>query len=641
MSAMPRTVPLDINSIPAELTRWPHWVCWRWKQARKEWTKVPINPATGQLASHADPDTWGTFEDAVNAADTHHGIGYVFAADDPFAGVDLDDCVTADGVIADWAAQIIGAADTYAEISPSGSGVKLIVKAELPGPGRKEPEIEMYDRLRFFTITGKKLPDVPGRINHRGQFIEDAYQRYFPERKAKVTLIRPAPTSTMDERTVIDRASSAKNGGKFRALFDGNTAGYGSQSEADLALCSMIAFWTGPDHDRIDRVFRQSGLCRPKWDRDDYRESTLTIACDRAEFWEPGSDNDPTIIFDRVADDREEAQSLPEYPYIIQVADGLKEPRQPDRWLVEGILRDESIQLIVGPPKTYKSFFAQELSIAVGTGSPMFSEFPTIEPRRVLYVQEESARSHLWARYEGILRGRGMHPEVLRDQVWAITNQGIRLDQDDSLERLLREGVEAVQPHLVIFDPLREMHWQDENKAEAMLPILRTFKMLRDRYKISVAIIHHNNKNPLYTSPADSIRGTSAIWAAMDGAVFVSTTEEDKVMKVQFTLKEGGQTPPFLYSIKDDEDAIRFSVVHTDGAAPKARFDRMDIVRWARERGDWWPIEAAIEEFQIRDNTIRQQVRGLVASGHIKEKTQARNRKLYAHLEADDDEPTF
>src|SRR5262249_52334796 len=81
-------------------------------------------------------------------------------------------------------------------------------------------------------------------------------------------------------------ASRARNGAKFHALWTGDTSGYKSQSEADLALCNLLAFYCGPDPDRIDSLFCQSGLFRSKWQRDDYRQRTITLALQgRTEFY--------------------------------------------------------------------------------------------------------------------------------------------------------------------------------------------------------------------------------------------------------------------------------------------------------------------------------------------------------------------
>jgi putative DNA primase/helicase len=86
----------------------------------------------------------------------------------------------------------------------------------------------------------------------------------------------------LDDRDLLDRAFAAANGPKFRALWQGEINGYASASEAELALINMIAFWTGPDEHRIDQLFRQSGLIRPKWEqREEYRAATIAKALNR------------------------------------------------------------------------------------------------------------------------------------------------------------------------------------------------------------------------------------------------------------------------------------------------------------------------------------------------------------------------
>ncbi len=92
-----------------------------------------------------------------------------------------------------------------------------------------------------------------------------------------------------DDRDLLDKASAASNGASFDALWRGDLSGYGSASEADLALCNHLAFWTGGDPARIDSLFRQSGLMRDKWDREDYRDRTIAKALEgRTEFYTPG-----------------------------------------------------------------------------------------------------------------------------------------------------------------------------------------------------------------------------------------------------------------------------------------------------------------------------------------------------------------
>jgi len=61
-----------------------------------------------------------------------------------------------------------------------------------------------------------------------------------------------------------------------------------------MALCCLLAFWTGGDHQQIDRLFRQSGLLRDKWDEvhyadgSTYGEKTIERAvASISEFYDP------------------------------------------------------------------------------------------------------------------------------------------------------------------------------------------------------------------------------------------------------------------------------------------------------------------------------------------------------------------
>ena len=107
------------------------------------------------------------------------------------------------------------------------------------------------------------------------------HQRLFGRQNApkKEESSVPPPPRLLDDRKLIARARSATNGVKFGRLWCGQWKGdYSSQSEADLALCCLLAFWTQNDAVQIDSLFRQSGLMREKWDREDYRQRTIDAA---------------------------------------------------------------------------------------------------------------------------------------------------------------------------------------------------------------------------------------------------------------------------------------------------------------------------------------------------------------------------
>jgi hypothetical protein len=167
-------------SVPPELRARPQWVLWRYGPRRKDGKrpKLPYSTGTRRAADTTDPASWGSFDQAAAALASNRyfdGIGFVFGPDDPFTGVDLDGCIDAEGKIAPWAYQVLDQLPgAYVELSPSGTGVHAIVRAQLPGPGRRRGQLECYDRERYFTITGRAMVE-PGPIADAQAAITELY----------------------------------------------------------------------------------------------------------------------------------------------------------------------------------------------------------------------------------------------------------------------------------------------------------------------------------------------------------------------------------------------------------------------------------------------------------------------------------
>lgn len=296
MRRPPESLPVVASNIPEKLTALDQWAAWCWELRDGKWTKPPINPATGGYARNNDPDTWDSFEAALwrMHEDQLPGVGFMFHPEDGLAGVDLDKCRDPmTGEIKPWALEIVRDLDSYAEVSPTATGVKIFVCGELPSGRRRKGQVEMYDRGRFFTTTGRRLADAPTTISDRHEELSRLHLRVFrPEKppRAKRTGGEAGAGIGLADSELIQRAMHAANGEKFSRLWAGDTTEYATtgnegRSEADLALCSLLAFWCGPDEERIDRFFRQSGLYRKKWERADYRALTLAAALNRDEFW--------------------------------------------------------------------------------------------------------------------------------------------------------------------------------------------------------------------------------------------------------------------------------------------------------------------------------------------------------------------
>jgi putative DNA primase/helicase len=263
----PQALPVQADSIPPELRVRRQWVLWRYEyrpESKSLWTKVPYQ-VNGQRASSTNPDTWTTFEAVVEALLEHpgrfDGVGFVLCADDPFAGIDLDHCRdTLDESIAPWAKDIIERLNSCTEVTPSGTGIRIFVKAKLPPGGRKKGNFEVYESGRFLTITGHHLEGTPLEIHERQAELEGIHKEQFSQPQGA-----HAGDSWADDY-ILDRMFKAKNGDKARRLWNGDWSDYPSQSEADQALCNMLSFWTDRNPARIDEMFRKSGLYRKKWD---------------------------------------------------------------------------------------------------------------------------------------------------------------------------------------------------------------------------------------------------------------------------------------------------------------------------------------------------------------------------------------
>jgi primase-polymerase (primpol)-like protein len=260
----------------------PRWLNWRYGplRANGKREKVPISPRNGQRADATSPHSWGILDDALarfNLGDVD-GIGIALNGDGLVA-VDLDGCLTIEQ-LDPWAEEIVAVVMSYGEVSPSRTGIRLLARGGLPEGRRKRGPVEIYDRRRYVTITGQRLPGSPAKIEDRSAELAEVWRKYVSCEPAFPSSLRPlVPILGLDDSQVIRRATAARNGAKFIRLWDGDWSGYPSQSEGDLALCALLAFWVGPDLHRIDSLFRDSGLVREKWlRRADYRHRTITQA---------------------------------------------------------------------------------------------------------------------------------------------------------------------------------------------------------------------------------------------------------------------------------------------------------------------------------------------------------------------------
>ncbi len=499
------------ESIPLELRQMVQWVVWSFEVRDGKKTKVPYSPMTGRRAAVNDPDCWVSFEDAIKflgIAKGVDGIGFVFSEADDYCGVDIDGCIVA-GEIKPNAMKIIEQLGGYTEISPSGKGIKIIVRAKL-GEGRRGKGIEIYDRGRFFTVTGQKIHDMAGEvIPERQEVIDSLANEVSP--KAKPTNGSPTRNGVkaFRDHEVIDRIKESKQGSKFEALWAGDIGTYDSASEADLALCNMLAFWSGGDEAQVDRLYRASGLMREKWNgtrgNSTYGKITIDAAfAGRSDFYHPYSE---------VLPEHSNVRDGPQDGKGFEWLSDLKRLDASDKWLWEGYINRGGITLLSALWKAGKTTLISHLLRAFRGGAEMFCGKP-IAKAKILVVTEEDEAT--WCeRQEMLIIEESTH------HVGMICRPFIGRSNNKSWVEFIEKAAAIVDANdfdLVIIDTLAKL-WpvKDENSAsmvdEALMPLWAIVKNGRT----ALLLVHHLRKGD--GMEATGSRGSGALTAFVETIV--------------------------------------------------------------------------------------------------------------------------
>lgn len=300
----------DYSMIPQQMKECKRWVLWRKRKMEDgRITKIPINAKSGYGAKSNDDSTWSTFDEALAKIEYFNCDGLGFMLGNGFFGVDLDHVKGK----ADLVSEFVNGLDSYTELSQSGEGIHIICKGVLPEGNRRKGPIEMYDNVRFFALTGKCL-EGQDKICERTEEVKPLFEKYLMdsyEKPSNATYVYRSDKGTfnpksMTEQQIVDKAMASKNGSLFSLLYYGKWQGlYPSQSEADSAFCSLLAFWCGKDPYKMDSIFRSSGLMREKWNakrgQSTYGEITIRDAITKCrDGYSPESPKDETKVFDPI-----------------------------------------------------------------------------------------------------------------------------------------------------------------------------------------------------------------------------------------------------------------------------------------------------------------------------------------------------
>lgn len=289
-----------LRRLPDHIKRHPYFCLWKWEYRDNRWTKVPYNPCTGGKAQSNNSSTFSTLDATLDAYQRGGYDGVGIGLFDGMSGVDIDHHLN-DGKLDEFAQTIVDGMSAYTEVSPSGDGVHVLFSCPAFSDEfdrKRYKALYMFNKRdigletyvcgitnRFLTISGRTLSTGEGgdKSDQLRHVLDTHMKRKAAKSRQKNKNTSSATSTAPSDEELLTKAMNAANGDKFTQLWNGDTTGYGSQSEADQALCNMISFWWGKDESAIDRMFRQSKLYRDKWEREDYRKRTIEKAL---EYWE-------------------------------------------------------------------------------------------------------------------------------------------------------------------------------------------------------------------------------------------------------------------------------------------------------------------------------------------------------------------
>lgn len=490
------TVPT--NAIPSTLRELDQWLIWRYETNSKgKPTKVPYQAAhPARKASSMDPSQWSDYATAVRETNAD-GIGFVFTAATGMTGIDLDACIDPDtGEMEKWARRIVEQMDTYTEISPSGWGVKMWVYATAPAntkrnvqpklppwPHGKERAIEMYDRGRYFTVTGEQWPGTPNTINERQDVLDALYAHYWPEEKESDQPPAPRNPNTLEDAELLRIAFRSRNGDAIRRLYElGDIANYaGDESSADLALCNHLAFYTGNDPQRMDRLFRSSALMRPKWDEkrgpSTWGEITIGVAiASTSQTYSPG-----VMVNGSAQQPQADPVVVSTLTGRVLIGQAMRDGIPDTEWLVEPVLVRGRIHMLYGEPESGKTIIALSWILhCISLGLD------------VLYIDEETGL-HSVAK---LLIDMGADPDLVDKHVHYFPFPGI----DREAYAALLMYADFLEPAYCLFDSLTDMlsvAGLDENSGIEvtgwMLDVAQA--LARRGYQPAVTLVDHVTKD--------------------------------------------------------------------------------------------------------------------------------------------------
>lgn len=541
------------NNISKKLKQHKFWCVWKDK-------KIPYNPKTNQFAKSTDPSTFSDFETAYNAFKnsgcnyTGLGIG-IF---DGISAIDIDHCVV-DGKPSEMATDIINKMNSYTEISPSGTGIRIIFKVTDFDYDKDQYYIHNQNRHleiyvsgctnKYVTITGNTLLNFP--IADCTSILPQVLDKYM-RRNITPTVAKPTPpakhtnsnsyTSTRTDKDYFEIGLSKDK--KLKEYYYGSRP-LKSESENDLGFMSKLLYWTNRNEDLAVQIFLSSPYYdqkddkhKKKLERRDYIMSLLktgmptnTAREDDLKYREShpiknntGNTSTPQVI--------EIKKPTPKKLNIISAQDLQQLDLPPIKYLVEDIL-PEGTSILSASPKMGKSWFVLDMGLKIASGKTFMNK--KTEKVGVLYLALEDGYKRLQDRMNKVLECR-QAPELFHFATEAPT-----LDENllDVLEDYIKDYPDI---KLIIIDTLQKIRSKSTSKGSMYqndYSEVGTLKTFMDKHSLSLLFVHHNRKMKDPENNFNMISGTNAIMGAADTIFMIDKkSREDKNATLSITGRD-------------------------------------------------------------------------------------------------------
>jgi hypothetical protein len=468
-------------------------------------------------------------------------------------------------------------------------------------------------------------------IRDRSEALHTFHARHFAERVDKRLASANGYHSELTDEEVIALARGAKNSSKFEALWEGDTSGYASHSEADQALISLLAFYT-QDENQLDSLYRQSALCREKWlKRSDYRRSTIEKALSNlADTYTPSDDGARMIVGNGHATLPSPSPSLYKEEGRGRKLEAVRfsemEVPGPRRYLLKDLVLAAYVTLLYGDGGVAKSLLALALAVAVAGGSGKWLG-REVESCPVLYVDFELDSEEQARRVHQLCRGQGL--DTPPENLLYMSALGYPAGE------AFTAALEACKDHSVGLMVVDSLGPALQGDAEAARDVIGFFQKSIEPFRaegIAILIIDHQSRLQAGQSYQSKGAFGSVFKTNLARSVIQAQATErgEGTLTVRLRQKKhnfGPLAEPFGVKLYFSEEAVSLEAVELDASelAEEATLNATDRVTLTLQNDPAYPWEIA-EHTGLAIKTVKNVLTGLRKQGVVEATGEVENR---------------